>query len=91
MFSTFLNNQEKNSYIFIGGYESNKIESDLIWLDLKGDYFWYTEFKAIAIEGEDFIFPDYLFYPILDTGTTLMMLPSDYTYKIFEAWTNFGC
>lgn len=45
----------KESYIYFGGYESNKITSELIWMDLPDIYFWYIHFKGLAIEGQNFV------------------------------------
>ena len=51
MFSTFLNNMDHQSYIYFGDYEPNKIKSELIWMQMPDIYFWYIDYKGLAIEG----------------------------------------
>jgi len=92
MFSTFLNNLDHQSYIYFGDYEPNKIKSELIWMQMPDIYFWYIDYKGVAIEGQDFVNVEYEYSAIIDTGTTMMYFPNMYLKEIQAAWTQVdGC
>ena len=72
MFSTFLNIETKESYIYFGGYEENMI-NDVTWMDMDQEKLnhWNVYFDWIFLKGERGISIKNT-ESILDTGTTLM-------------------
>ena len=86
MCSFYLNNDSNRKAEFtLGGYNIEKyakdglFEDDVHWTNLLDNkYYWSVGFPGIEIEGEQFSIS--ATYAILDTGTSLSVIPSaDFT------------
>ena len=92
MFSTFLNIETKESYIYFGGYEENMI-NDVTWMDMDQEKLnhWNVYFDWIFLKGERGISIKNT-ESILDTGTTLMYFSKSIYDEIIDKLTgNLTC
>ena len=69
-----MNIKSRESYIYFGGYEENKVEN-LVWMDVDGSH-WNVFFENIFIEGEYLINTKKVEFTV-DSGTSLFYLPED--------------
>lgn len=92
MFSINYENIDGSTYIYFGGYEANKIESELTWVPLGDESFWSIEFTHVQLEGYNKV-PNSNSYAeaILDTGTSLAYFTSGVYSKLKTNFEDLGC
>jgi len=81
IFSIKYENVLGSTYIYFGGYETNMMTSDIVYLPIDADHeFWSIEFTHVQFEGYNKILnPSSGAKALLDTGTTLTyFIPSMY-------------
>lgn len=79
MFSFFLNRENKESYIYFGGYEESYGEFEWMPMDQDKLNHWNVYFKWVFLKGERGIDVNKI-EAVIDSGTTLMY----FSQNIFE-------
>lgn len=70
----------------LGGYDSSKFSGDLTWIDLSSETYWAIDLDSWSASGTDYA--SGVSKAIIDTGTSLLTLPSDTVKKFASA---VGC
>jgi len=87
MFAVFLAEHEhEGSEITLGGYAKERLEGDLIWnpvLEPQHGH-WMLKVKSVRIEGEVLKFCNDGCRAVVDTGTSLLAVPTPAFPEIFE-------
>ena len=69
----YIANQNSQSEIIFGGYDSNYMSSALTWLKCTGDIWWEVDVASASYNGISFIKSDGLGRTaIIDTGTSYL-------------------
>lgn len=76
VFAFYLNSEEEGSEAIFGGIDSSKYTGDITWIPLRRKAYWEVNFDSLTF-GEQTAEMEAT-GAILDTGTSLISLPSTY-------------